>query len=191
MGLLCHLLFLCWTADLYLAWRWTLGKTPMISYSRFVGLHIMRSKNSFWTFRHFQPLLRDRLTKSSFCVLSKEPYRVIHDSQKRCFTIRLDDGGEERRGELIKSFCFSSSSHIPEGRLYCQNVCFSFPCVIFSRYSGLCGAKIHLQDRQTRSLAVHHSSRGFPRERCRISPGGGDPSDLICLFQDHANTVAC
>lgn len=39
-------------------------------------------------------LTKIRSSTSPFCVLSSEPYRVLHDRQQRRFTVTLDDGGD-------------------------------------------------------------------------------------------------
>lgn len=61
---------------------------------RMVGLlHLLQPRNGFCNPGLSKILTRIPPVLSRFCVSGTGPYRVIHDRQQRCFTVRLEDGG--------------------------------------------------------------------------------------------------
>ncbi|XP_053510137.1 protein NATD1 isoform X2 [Ictalurus furcatus] len=68
-----------------------------------MGLHTMFCRGA-------RALTKIKLSMSPFCVLSSEPYRVIHDRKQRRFTIRLDDGGKVQSAVL--KYSYRSDGHL-------------------------------------------------------------------------------
>ncbi|KAG7335091.1 hypothetical protein KOW79_001687 [Hemibagrus wyckioides] len=63
-----------------------------------MGLHTMLFRNGVC--KGAGTLTKIKLSTSPFCVLSSEPYRVVHDRQQRRFTVTLDDGGKAQNAVL-------------------------------------------------------------------------------------------
>ncbi|XP_072549494.1 protein NATD1 [Salminus brasiliensis] len=74
------------------------------------GLHMFVSRARVCNLRLSQTLRRGTLARSPFCGSSTEPYRVIHDRQRRCFTLRLEDGGVV--DSAVLKYCYHTDSHV-------------------------------------------------------------------------------
>ncbi|XP_046722906.1 protein NATD1-like isoform X4 [Silurus meridionalis] len=91
-----------------------------------MGLCLMVSRNGVWT--GARTLTRVQLCTSPFCVLSSEPYRVIHDREQRRFSIRLDHGGLVQSAVLKYSNTSDGHVHllsteVPEPFRGCNGLC--------------------------------------------------------------------
>ncbi|XP_046722905.1 uncharacterized protein LOC124397368 isoform X3 [Silurus meridionalis] len=104
-----------------------------------MGLCLMVSRNGVWT--GARTLTRVQLCTSPFCVLSSEPYRVIHDREQRRFSIRLDHGGNVYSHRSPKRPCLVQSavlkySNTSDGHVHLLSTEVPEP---FRGCNGLCG----------------------------------------------------
>uniref|UniRef100_A0A4W4H6Z9 Protein NATD1 n=1 Tax=Electrophorus electricus TaxID=8005 RepID=A0A4W4H6Z9_ELEEL len=73
-----------------------------------MGLHRPLSQNNFCIC--ILSLIQFRMSKSPFCALNNEPYRVIHDRQRRCFTVRLEHEGTVDSAML--KYTYKNDGHV-------------------------------------------------------------------------------
>ncbi|XP_058271258.1 uncharacterized protein im:6904045 isoform X2 [Hemibagrus wyckioides] len=91
-----------------------------------MGLHTMLFRNGVC--KGAGTLTKIKLSTSPFCVLSSEPYRVVHDRQQRRFTVTLDDGGKAQNAVLQyshrrKGHVHLLSTEVPESFRGCAGLC--------------------------------------------------------------------